>query len=246
MAALGATHSEGRMTELPDPRRRSVSLTRTSVIAAVVVILLLGAVGLALWNARPRLSETEIRDVVYSTIQREAPASFLVTGYIEVTTVTRVANTRTLLPGIIGLDMGTTTATVRVPGRISYGFDVRGIEPSMIRVAAGDTIEVDVPAPSLYSVEPNLAQMEIETRRGWARLSEGTMDDVRGRAIELVQQTMREQGNRHLSGSQQPSLNTANALHDMLRPVLVAAGIEDPHIRFRVGRSITIEPDGAR
>lgn len=232
--------------EVPDPRRVSVPLTRTSVIAAVVAILLLGAAGLALWNARPRLSETEIRDIVYSTIQSEAPASFLVTGYIDVTTVTRVANSRTLLPGIIGLDLGTTTATVRVPGRISYGFDVRSIEPSMIRVIAGDTIEVDVPAPSLYSVEPNLAQFEIETQRGWARLSEGTSEGVRGRAIELVQQTMREQGNRHLNGSQQPRINTADALYDMLRPVLVAAGIEDPQIRFRVGRSITIEPGRQR
>lgn len=232
--------------EVPDPRRRSVPLTRTSVIAAVVALLLIGAAALMLWNARPRLSETEIRDVVYSTIQREAPASFLVTGYIDVTTVTRVENSRTLLPGIIGLGLGTTTATVRVPGRISYGFDVRTIEPSMIRVIGGDTIEVDVPAPSLYSVEPDLAQLEIETQRGWARLSEGTMNQVRGRAIELVQQTMRTQGNRHLNSSQQPRINTANALYEMLRPVLIAAGIEDPQIRFRVGRSITIEPGRAR
>lgn len=227
---------------IPEPRRRSVLLNRTTVIGAVVALLVIGAVGIMLWNARPRLSETDVRDVVFSTIQREAPASFLVTGYIDITTSTRVANTRTLLPGIIGLDLGTTTATVRVPGRVSYGFDVRTIEPSMIHLLEGDTIEVEVPAPSLYSVEPNLEQLEIETQRGWARLSETTANEVRGRAIELVQQTMRAQGEQHLRSSRQPHINTADALYEMLRPVLIAAGIEDPQIRFRVGRTITLEP----
>lgn len=234
---------------VPEPRRRSVLLNRTSVIIAVVVMLLIGALGmiaLALWSKRPSLSETEVRDVVYSTIQSEAPASFLITGYIDVTAVTRVSNTRTLLPGILGIDLGTTAATVRVPGRVSYGFDVRTIDRSMIRLLPGDTIEVEVPEPSVYSVEPNLQQMEVETRRGWARMSETTADEVRGRAIELVQQTMRVQGERHLEGSRQPHINTAGALYRMLRPVLIAAGIEDPHIRFRVGRSITIEPSRGR
>ncbi|MEX1182106.1 MAG: DUF4230 domain-containing protein [Gemmatimonadota bacterium] len=227
---------------VPEARRRGVSLTRSSVLLAVVVLLVAGAVGLALWSMRPRLSEQDVRDVVYSTIQSEAPASFLITGAIDVTTVTRVSNTKTLLPGIVGLDLGTTTATVRVPGRISYGFDIRTFEPSMIRVLEDGAIEVEVPDPGIYSVAPNLEQMEVETERGWARISGGTLEQVRERAIELVQQTMRTQGERHLQGSEQPRINTARALHRMLHPVLVAAGMDDPQIRFRIGRSIVIEP----
>lgn len=225
-----------------DDARRDVSLTRRAVLAVVVILLVVGAIGTALWLQRPRLSEETVRDAVYSTIQREAPASFLVTGYIDVTTVTRVANTRTLLPGILGLELGTNTATVRVPGRISYGFDVRALQPSMIRLVGGDTVEVQIPDVSIYSIEPNLTQMELETRRGWARISESTREQVRDRAIELVQQSMRTQGQRHLGDSRQPRINTAEALYRMLRPVLLAAGMEDPHLRFRIGRSITIEP----
>ena len=136
----------------------------------------------------------------------------------------------------MGIDLGTTSATVRVPGRVSYGFDVRQLTPAMIRVLPGDTIEVTVPEPVLYSVEPNLEQMEVETERGWLRLSQRTVDEVRGRAIQLVQQTMRRQGQAHLQGSAQPRINTADALYEMLRPVLIAAGVENPTIRFQVGR----------
>lgn len=224
--------------EAPAPRstsRRSVPLIHIGVILATGVLLLVGTIGLYLWSARPRVSETEVRDMVFSTIQRETPESFLVTGSLEVTATTRVENTRTLLPGIVGIDLGTTSATVRVPGRVSYGFDVRQLTPAMIRLLPGDTIEVLVPDPVIYSVEPNLEQMEVETRRGWLRISRETTEQVRGRAIQLVQQTMRAQGNAHLGGSSQPRINTADALYDMLRPVLIAAGMENPHIRFRIG-----------
>ncbi|MBR9989309.1 MAG: DUF4230 domain-containing protein, partial [Gemmatimonadetes bacterium] len=216
--------------------RRSALITQPRVLLAVGVLLLVGAAGLYLWSVRPRLSETAVRDVIYSTIQRESPASFLITGTLEVTATTRVANTRTLLPGVMGIDLGTTSATVRVPGRVSYGFDVREITQDMIRVLPGDTIEVTVPEPSVFSVEPNLVQMEVETQRGWLRLSQATTDDVRGRAIQLVQQALRAQGEAHLRDSSQPGINTADAMYDMLRPALVAAGIDDPIIRFRIGR----------
>lgn len=218
----------------PHGSRSSAPLVHIAVIIATGVLLLVGTFGLYLWSQRPQVTRVDVRDVVYSTIQRETPEAFLITGALEVTATTRVENTRTLLPGVLGIDLGTTSATVRVPGRISYGFDARQLTPEMINVM-GDTIEVVVPEPVLYSVEPNLEQMEVETRRGWLRLSRSTVDQVRGRAIELVQQTMRAQGAAHLEGSVQPRINTADALYQMLRPVLIAAGIEDPLIRFRIG-----------
>ena len=207
------------------------------------MLFLLGAIGLYIWSQRPRLSDAEIRDTVYSTIQREAPAAFLITGTLDVTTTTRVANTRTLLPGIVDLDLGTTSATVRVPGRVSYGFDVRVVTPGMIRVFEDGVVEVTVPEPVVYGVEPNLAQMEVETERGWSRLSSRTTEQVRGRAIELVQATMRRQGEIHLRGSSQPRINTADALYQMLRPALVAAGVENPQMRFRIGRVLVEAPE---
>lgn len=233
------------MNNVPDaaPRpRRSVPFVRTAAIVAVAVLFALGAIGLFMWSQRPQLSETEIRDAVYSTIQRESPESFLITGTLDVTTTTRVENTRTLLPGIVGLDLGTTSATVRVPGRISYGFDVRAITPDMIRIFDDGVVEVTVPDPVVFGVAPNLEQMEIETQRGWSRLSDRTMEQVRGRAIELVQATMRRQGEIHLRSSSQPRINTADALYDMLRPALIAAGLDDPQMRFRIGRVVVESP----
>lgn len=236
------------MTDKPaahDPPRTSAPLVHISVIVAAGALLILGTLGLYLWSQRPRLTESEIRDIVYSTIQRETAESFLVTGSIEVTAATRVENTRTFLPGIVGLDLGTTSATVRIPGRISYGFDVRNLTPSMIRVVGDSVVEVTVPEPVVYSVEPNLEQMEVETRRGWARISLSTVDEVRTRAIVLAQRTLRAQGESHLRSSSQPRINTADALYEMLHPVLVAAGMPDPELRFRIGR-LTIHGDVRR
>jgi hypothetical protein len=224
----------------PAGDRPGVRLTQR-VAVVLVALVLVAAVGLALWSRRPHLTEDEVRQTLWSTIQREAPATFLVTGWIEVTAVTRVENTRTFLPGIIGLDLGTTSANVRVPGRISYGFDVRELKPEMIRLLDDGVVEVEVPSPVIWSVEPNLAQMEIETRRGWARISASTEDEVRDRAVTLVQGALGLQGQMHLQSSSQPGVNTADALDAMLRPVLVAAGMPDPELRFRIGR-ITIEP----
>jgi hypothetical protein len=224
--------------EVAPPRMQP---TRGSLAGLLVVLLLVAALGIALWARRPHLTEEQVRETIWSTIQREAPAAFLVTGWIEVTAVTRVANTRTLLPGIIGLDLGTTSANVRVPGRISYGFDVGKLKPEMIRLLDDGVIEVDVPQPVIWSVEPNLSQLEVETQRGWARLSAATQDQVRDRALSLVQGALAQQGQAHLQSSSQPGINTADALDSLLRPVLVAAGMDDPELRFRIGR-ITIEP----
>jgi hypothetical protein len=230
---MEAPHAEGA-----PPR---VQLTRGTLAGMLVVLLLVAALGIALWARRPHLTEEQVRETIWSTIQREAPAAFLVTGWIEVTAVTRVTNTRTFLPGIIGFDLGTTSANVRVPGRISYGFDVGDMKPGMIRLLDDGVIEVDVPQPVIWSVEPNLSQMEIETQRGWARLSAASVDQVRDRAVSLVQGALAQQGQVHLQNSSQPGINTADALDAMLRPALVAAGIPDPELRFRIGR-IIIEP----
>jgi hypothetical protein len=233
---------EAHPGHVPDGRRRSVPLVRRAAIAALIALLLIGAAGTWLWSRRPRLAPEQIRDVVHSTIQRETPASFLVTGTIHVVTTTRVENTRTVLPGIIGLELGTTTATLRVPGRIAYGFDVRRLTPDMIRVYDDGVVEVEVPDPVIFSLEPDLEELEVETQRGWARLTGRSLEQVRARALALVQPTMRAQGERHLEDSVQPRINTADALYEMLRPALVAAGIPDPELRFRLDRVLVVEP----
>ena len=62
----------------------------------------------------------ELRSTLFATLTRESPEAFLVTGRLEMTVTTRVANSKVLLPGWVDLDLGTTRATVRVPGTVPF------------------------------------------------------------------------------------------------------------------------------
>ncbi|MBZ0089539.1 MAG: hypothetical protein K8H90_04090, partial [Thermoanaerobaculia bacterium] len=75
------------------------------------------------------LTEQQVRTTVISTIQTEVPERFLVTGSIEMGATTTSERTTQLLPGILNLEVGRTTVTVRVPGRASYGVDLRDLKP---------------------------------------------------------------------------------------------------------------------
>src|SRR5690606_26185851 len=108
----------------------------------------------------------------------------------------RSENTRVLFPGVANLSLGTSSATVRVPGRVSYGFDPAQLTDRMIRVR-GDTIELEIPMVIVYSVEPDLALLDVETTTGWARLPV-TVQQAERRAVQLLNQAVRRQGEAHL------------------------------------------------
>jgi hypothetical protein len=208
----------------------------------VLIVLLLAGIGAILW-ARwepPRVSEREIRESVYTTIQREAGASFYVTGFIEVTAATTVEDTRILLPRLLDLRVGTTRTAVRVPGRVSYGFDAGELRPEMIRVVE-NRIEVQIPELAIYSAEPDLTRLEVQTDVGWTRLP-SSGQQAEHRALGHVNQALRQQGEAHLQSSVQPRVNTANALETLLAPVLRSLGVVDPELRFRIGGDLVVEP----
>jgi hypothetical protein len=213
---------------------------RTAFLPLIAVLLALGVVfGIRqLWSP-PRIVEQDVRDLVHSTIQRESAASFLVTGFLEVVTTATVENTQVLLPGMLDLSLGTTRATVRVPGRVSYGFEAASLRPEMIEVD-GTTIEITQPSLAIYSAEPTLSELEVQTQIGWARLP-ATGPAAERRAIGHLTDALRMQGAAHLRDSVQPRVNTARALEAMLTPVLQAAGIAAPRFRFRIGDGIVVE-----
>jgi hypothetical protein len=212
----------------------------------LVIGLLVMAAGilLGIWSLRSRFDVEDVRSVVVSTIQREAPASFYVTGYLDITATTTVENTRYLLPDLFRLNLGTSRATVRVPGRVSYGFDIRQLRPEDIHLSEKGLVEVTLPELSIYAVEANLEQMEVQTDVGWARTHGGSGQQVEQRAIQLVQQALRKQAEQHLSSSTQPQVNTAQGLELMLGPPLQAAGVPDPQFRFRIGSRLIMVPEG--
>ena len=155
-------------------------------LAGALVILVVAAVAI-FWiqRATPRLSERQVRETVYVTLQREADTTFVVTGYIQLMVTTRAEDTRVLFPNTLDLSLGTTRATVRVPGRVSYGFDMAELTPDMIRLV-GDTVEVELPHLTIYSAEPDLSELQVETTTGWARFAV-TAQETERRAVQQSQ-----------------------------------------------------------
>jgi hypothetical protein len=217
---------------------------RRPLVVVALLVLVGAALVLSVWLLRPRLTEETVQTTVLTTLAEEAPASFYVTGTLTFATTVEGRSEKTLLPGLLNLDLGSTNATVRVPGRVAYGFDVRRITASGIRLAEDGTVEVDVPPLSVFSVEPELERAEIETEVGWARLYRSSGREMEQLALRRIRPAMRETAERHLQRSETPALNTAQALVLMLTPSLQAAGLPAPRFRFRVGDGAVLELEG--
>ena len=192
----------------------------------------LAALAVTIARRLPEVSEDEIRTVIAGALQRESRQAFLVTGELDLTVTTRVRNIKELRTGIVDIPLGTVESTVRAPGRVSYGVDVRQIRPGDIRLV-GDTIEIVVPDPRVYSVEPLLEQMEVETEAGWFRLRGDAREEVQQRAIALVRSALEQQAVRHLADSEQPRINTAEAMSEVLKRAFAGLG-EEFVIRFKI------------
>ena len=204
-------------------------------VAAVVAVIFLAEL--------PGLTERDVRQAVFTTIERESPQAFLVTGSLDVTATTEIEDSRVLLPGVVGLDLGTARARVRVPGRVSYGFPTDWLKPNMVRFTDNGVIEVELPTLAIYSVEPDLTGLEVETDRGWARLPTAR-EEAERQAIAAVSAALRGQAAAHIGSAYQPRINTARALQRLLRPALQGLGMDDPVFRFRLGDDLIVEPSG--
>lgn len=215
-----------------------------TLIRSALIALGAGAVVLAvLLLVGPRVTERQVREAVFTAIERESPEAFLVTGRLEITVTTRIEDSRILLPGLVGLDLGTARATVRVPGRVSYGFAVASLKPEMLRFTEDGVIELELPELLVYSAEPHLAVMEVETERGWARFP-STEAEVERQAIAVIEGALRRQGMAHIATSYQPRINSARALQRLLSPALQGLGMDEPTFRFRLGEDLVVEPSG--
>ena len=220
------------------------------VIAGLVLI-----VALTLWGRGP--SDATVRRTVLTTIQDEAPASFLVTGTMDVSVRVRVDSSQYLTPSwltyllektqpsALSLLQGGAQTQVRVPGTISYGFDVRSLTPSMITVQEDGLVGVSLPDLAVHSVEPDLEKLAVRSETaGWMRVLPSDLpEEVRTEALAAVKRAFRTQAKRRLDTATQPRVNTARALEAMLRPPLKAAGVDAPRFRIRVGEDLVLQPE---
>lgn len=218
-------------------------LSRFYAYTFLVLLLIAVGVGIGVSVSSIRWSEEDVQQAVVTTLQREAPASFYVTGTLDIYATSTVENTKYLFPAQLGLNLGTTTATVRLPGRAAYGFDVQHLRPEDIAVR-GDTVVVTLPTLSIFSVEPNLEAMDVETSVGWARLAARSGRRVAEQAIQNAPAALREQAEAHLRTNRQPLDNTAAALEALLTPVLQAVGLETPQFFFQEATGPVLAPAG--
>lgn len=228
-------------------------LRRIGAMGIAAVIFVVMAVAL-LWLLRPRFDAATVQRTVVTTIQREAPASFYVTGTLDITVTQEVTRTEQLFPTLFallreaqpswpGLNQGTARATVRVPGRVSYGFNVSQLSAEQIQVASGGRVTVTLPPLEVYAAEPYLRQLEVRTETaGWMRLFGSQASAAEREALAGVRQALREQGQAHIDAGTQPRVNTAKALEKLLRPALEVAGIPNPQFRFEIGDELILQP----
>jgi hypothetical protein len=222
-------------------------------LGAILGVVLAVAVGLW-WSQQPT---STVRRTVLTTVQEEAPASFLVTGTLDLHVTVRIDSSEYVTPdwltvalshaqpSMLSLLEGSAQTEVAVPGRVSYGFDVRTLNPSMIRVEEDGVVAVDVPELAIHSIEPSLSKMRIRsTTEGWMRVfSSEVPDEVHTQALSEVRGALRRQAQARLDSSTQPRVNTAQALKKMLAPPLRAAGVAEPRFRIRVGDHLSLTPE---
>jgi len=231
-----------------------MTIRRRTVVG--VGLGLLVVVGVVLWWGRGP-SQNVIRRTVVTTVQDEAPASFLVTGTLDIHVTTTVDSSAYLTPdwltavlgatqpSTLSLLRGRSQARVRVPGRASYGFDVRRLDASMIHLSDGNVVEIELPDLSVHSVEPDLSRLEVDAQNeGWVRVFPSTLRaEVRASALSVVESAFREQTRRRINSATQPRLNTARAMEAMLRAPLQAAGLRSPQFRIRIGERLVLQPE---
>ena len=217
------------------PRIARWALGVAAVVVLAVTIFLAGR-----GSRLPPISEDQVRSAITATVQREARQSFLVTGRLDIVATTTIENNKIFLPRLLHLNIGTARSTVRAPGRVYYGFDVRRLTPDMIRLVDDSTIHVELPPIQVQAIEPVLDRMEIDTDVAWSR-SDETGREIERRAIAHLQAALRTQGHAHLRDSTQPRVNTAEALRHMLEPTVRALGIERPNFRFDLAPGIRME-----
>lgn len=221
--------------------RRLVPVRAAIYAGSLLAIALLFVFVLRLFQ--PKWSEDQLRTVIVTTLQREAPQSFFVTGVVELSATLSASSTRVLWPSILNLNLGTTESTLRCPAKVSYGFDVHLLAEDRIRVSPDGVVSVQLPPLTVFAVEPDLERLEIQTEVGWGRLYKHSGAEQERAVLRGLQRALRNQVEDHLRSSEQPRLNTARAIEALLRPPLEAAGLHNPEFRIVVSPGLTYRPE---
>lgn len=131
-----------------------------------LTLLLILAVGIiaGMWLMRSgvdlplpaRVTQHDVRQAVITRILDEQQDAFLVAGYLDVAAEFTEENTKYLFPEYFEdmISLGTTRSRVRLPGRATYGIDLKRIYPASITLESDSIVVIAIPGLEIKSVEP--------------------------------------------------------------------------------------------
>lgn len=215
---------------------KKVSKGYLFIFGIICAIFMIGAgilIGIS-WQV-PSLTKHQVENLAFTTIVQEADTTFFVTGYYDLDTTVRVKDDKTMW----GISLGTTEVNLRVPGRVSYGFNIGQLKREDIQVLQGDTVLVLVPPMSIYSVEPYLEKMDMQTEVGWARLYAYSGQALEHQAMKRVPSQMRGVAENRLKTSKNTYKNTEKAIRRIVTPMLQSVGMTNPVVVVRPKMTIT-------
>lgn len=229
----------------PDDTSRSFrpwALLGLGLVAALVAAS-------AVLLTRGGISEDEIRSAVRTGIEAEAAEGFVVTGRLASTL--SGSSARRWRIRLLNIETGRAEVAVRVPATMTYGFSLDDFGADDIRFREGGLVEVVLPPLSVFSVEPELEDAEVDIDlSGQARLTPSLTERTVEQTLRRVRPALREQAEAHLRDSDQPAINSARALRRVLAAPLEAAGVDLADVRFRFvvapGDTLDVQPEGGR
>ena len=210
-------------------------------LGALLTVVLLAVAWLYIGGAR--VTEQQVQTAVLTTLQREAPQEFLVTGELT-SSATATGQSRRILRAL-DIPIGQTRVRVEIPGRMTYGFDLADLRPEDIRFDPEGIVEVRLPRLQVQAVEAILEDATVDVQAaGTDRLGTEAVRATVERSFREVRPALRQQAEAHLADATQPRVNTARALQRMLATPLEAAGVQSPRFRFLLAPGDTLELTG--
>ncbi|WP_420455013.1 DUF4230 domain-containing protein [Rubrivirga sp.] len=216
---------------MPDAARpRPTGFVLGLALAAVLAVVI--ALGVSVVRGGGGVSEEEVRGLVQTQIQQEAAEGFVVTGRLSSTL--SGSSARRWRIRLLDIETGRAEVAVRVPATMTYGFSLDAFDADAIRFRDDGVVEVVLPPLSVFSVEPELEDAEVDIDlSGQARLTPSMTERTVEQTLRRVRPALREQAEAHLRDSDQPAINSARALRRVLAAPLEAAGVDLEAVRFR-------------
>ncbi len=216
---------------MPDaPRPRPTGFVLGLALAAGLAVVL--ALGISVVRGGGAVTEEELQGLVQTQIQQEAAEGFVVTGRLSSTLSGSSARRWRLR--LLDVETGRAEVSVRVPATMTYGFSLDAFDADAIRFREDGVVEVVLPPLSVFSVEPELEDAEVDIDlSGQARLTPSMTERTVEQTLRRVRPALREQAEAHLRDSDQPRVNSARALRRVLSAPLQAAGVDLEAVRFR-------------